>query len=556
MPVVDSDYPEKVKSRIPHEPWLYMANNWKHPNAVNRPYDFHDTSGDQKLDYLLDSDSPLYANNWGNINVLLWARGCLKSTTVLGIIEWLLATYPKSEVLMAAPRESQVHEFVRKFKERTEESGFVNQRVKNKMSHQKFEHDLPGQGSVYSQLMTASAWGDGDASRGYHTHVGIIDEFQDVDEATFSTFFEAIDREMGSVDYFPSIFVIGTPKMANSFFEELWEDSDQKTWDADAGEWEAKQEAAEYKPPDAPDEMDGYSIRGWKIDQYNHPLHDPSKIEMSRSKYSERKFQNEVLANFYTPEDDLLSESDVINCLDEEIEFRDRRRWEDSYVTVGVDWGGGEDEKAAYTAMCVAEHIQNDDGNAETYILDIDFIDKNASKDEEMKALEEKILKYDVDRAVVDEGYASKRREDLQNGTGTMDESGYADLLSGCRFGNVQNKSGVTWADGGRFFTVDKSHTIEQVVDQFKREKIHIPSSLSFGSEDDVGTRMLDQLTAPYKQKKETPSGTKKIRVKSDRNDDAMDAFTYAIIAHRKVGNTGPTVGMTSHNRHNFDDDW
>ncbi|MFL9708933.1 hypothetical protein, partial [Aeromonas veronii] len=74
----------------------------------------------------------------------------------------------------------------------------------------------------YSELKARSAWGEGDGLRGLHSHIGVIDEFQDVDEGTFSVFLEAIDQQVPGFPYFPTIFVIGTPKMAGSFFNTIW----------------------------------------------------------------------------------------------------------------------------------------------------------------------------------------------------------------------------------------------------------------------------------------------------------------------------------------------
>ena len=545
---------EQAFKEMKVDPRKYMLYNWSHPNDPSRNYDFETNDGTPLL-YLADEDSPLKPENWGDINVFLFARGCLKTTSCIGIANWFLDMYPNGEVSNTAPRDDQKGEVVDRFKERAEDSGLSERRVRDKISHQKFKTTVETEDSkgsdtntVYSHLKSRSAWGGGEGLRGLHSHIGIIDEFQDVEESMFSTFLEAIDQELPNNPWVPSIFCIGTPKSENSFFAKLWSMSDRKTWDADKLEWVAQDEAESYG-----ESGDTFEVRGWHIDQYNSPLHDESKIEYKKDTYSKKKFENEVLAKFYSPEDDLITQSNIRENFDKEIRMQNRRIYDESELTIGVDWGGGQREGASKTVISVLEKFDD------TYTLtDIDFLDNTLEPQDEIEKLEEKIIRYNADKVVVDYGHGNKQLKDLQDGNATVDPEGYSKTVKGCQYGNVKNKYNPKWESNTgkkRFFTVDRGFMMESFVDVFKNEDFVIPSEeLDFSERGSKGTLLVDHLTAPHKERKETPSGKKKLKIGSDkgRNDDAFQSLTYAYIAQRLLGSSRQVHKISSRNRRGY----
>jgi hypothetical protein len=585
-----SDPPQELRERLPHEPALWARNFLQHPEDATRGYDFYTTDGDDFLWYLVDDDGPMNPENWGDINILLFARGCLKTWTCTSIACWAADCYPSFEGLATAPVDDQRYEVVERFKDKVEQAGMDSMRTKNALSHQKFRHtvqtNVGNETTAYSSLKSRSAWGDGDKLRGIHAHGGIVDEAQDTDEGMFSTLLEAIDREIPQVDYFPTTFVIGTPKMANTFFHRLWEMSDQKTWDADAdtdhpkrdsGEWIAQSEPQQFLPEalqsekdelterlerlqadDADqstidavqqkiDEIEGFTVRGWHVDQHNSPLHSETDIAFKKETYSKRKFENEVLANFYTPENDLLTNDDVWAAFDDSLQFQPTRRWDDSDVYLTVDWGGGKGEGAASTVVTIGEQAPEEQT---IYIRNIDVLDSGLSHAEERDRIDEYMSQYAVDIGIVDEGYGETTREQLQ------DEYGYdansEQPIYGCWFGNVSDKEEIKWNrfnDEKRFFTSSKTYCVKKFAADFGKRKFVIPKDgLSFDSKQSLGTRILDQLTAPYTERRETQSGRTKLVIKSDRNDDIFDTFTYLWIAANKVDANARTLRTTGSN--------
>jgi len=542
-----------------HDPRLYVQSAWRHPNDQRRNYDFRTTDGEQRLWYLLDDHGPLNPNVWGGINVLLMARGLLKTTALQMILNWAFQFYGPMgfESYQAAPREGQIREFSEKFSEKIEWSGLHAKREKDALEHQKFRFEVDEQ-PVYAHHKADSGWGEGDAMRGPHSHLGVYDEFQDASKRSFNAgFYEVIDQSIAGVPYFPVIFIMGTPKMEGSFFEDIWNRSDQREWvpsRGDRGEWVAQSNPRQYGHGD-----DARLVRGWHVTQRDAPLHSEAEIAAKRDLKDEQEFKNEVLAEFYSPEDHLLSRRHLKACANDELGLVTERRHADAFVTIGVDWGGGDDRNAADTVIIVMEHTQfdADEGSVQdtvtrTYIDDVTFVPQDHSKDEEFHELEERIIQFDADEVVVDDGYGSKRREDLQKGNYTMDPDGYRQLVDALRFGNVSSSTRIKWKDDDAklLATADKTHFAKSFVDFVKSGRLVIPTAdlntSSNAPDTATGKRLYEQLTAPYEERRETSAGKKKATITSKRstNDDAFDAGVYAWMGYH-ADILGPTSTHT-----------
>ena len=577
------DMPKELRTEIPHDVRLYVRNLWQHPENPERAYDFYDGSGEKYFYYLTDERGPLNPNQWSDIVVLLFARGCLKTTTCTMIANWAADCYPNMETLVTAPRRDQTAEVMGRIKQAVEESGLDSRRVRDKETHQKFENsytdDTGETRTTYSEIKSRSAWGEGDGLRGIHSHIAIVDEFQDVDEGMFSVFLETVDRSIPTVDYFPTMFVIGTPKMANSFFHRLWKMSDKREWDEDKKTWVDTEEANEYLPESAKErrreledmissleekegdhsetikkfeeelsEISGFSVTGWHIDQYACPRHSEQEIAFKKAEYSKRKFKNEVEARFYSPENDLLTQDHVESAFLRDEGWYARKTHDENQTFIGVDWGGGDGEGAASTCIVVGE--KQPDGDIKT--LNVDFFDHDLTAQEELERVEDAIISYDANVVVVDEGYGDTNRSNLQDGVATKNPNGY-DNVYGCMYGNVNKKNGVTWSRKGHkdYFTVNRTFMIESFVEDFKRGEITIPKKdLEFGTRSSAGSRLVDNLVAPYTDRVETADGKKKLRVQSDQNDDAFHAFVYMWIAANHVSSKRQVFDVGANNQY------
>jgi hypothetical protein len=232
--------------------------------------------------------------------------------------------------------------------------------------------------------------------------------------------------------------------------------------------------------------------------------------------------------------------------------FTQKRVYEDSEVLVGVDWGGGSGQDASDTVIVVGEKVPTGEGEYNIILRDVEFLDPDLNKQDELEEVEERIRDYEADKIAVDEGYGAKQREDLQNGNNIWNDDGYDDVC-GIIYGNIKDKDEPKFSnssyDDSSYCTVARTHMIENMVSDFKAGRIEIPTEDLTDGRDGTHQKLLDQLTAPYTDRKETSSGKKKLKVMSDRNDDAFQAFVYMWIAAQKFGTTRTLKKVGGHNR-------
>lgn len=568
---------DEMLQRMRHDPRTFVQMTWRHPARPEDRYDFYGPNGEQKLNYLLSDDSPLNPDSWGTINLLKFHRGGLKTTTMGMIQTWATQMFMPQGIktYMTAPREKPpIKGFMKTFKQKVEETGLDAFYETNNEQYQEFVYrreDEHGNTFPVRSVLEADSGYNPDTLRGPHSHIGIIDEFQDIGKPAFDTYSHCIDQELPGVPYFPAIFVIGTPKEEGSFYDELWQQSDQKTWNADTRTWEQQSDVGTYTPSEemledlglaADEELPEREVRGWHLDCYNSPLKSPAEIAQAKQNQSTRKFKNEMEAVFYDSADSLLSESDLRGSsgalFDPEMRFRSERQFDHSTVVVSADWGGGGDDKAADTVILVVEYVdvETDGGDVQTegVVRQATFVDPDKTPQEEVRAVEEAIIGYDAERAVVDFGHGSKRFRDLQDGVGTIDPDGYPQRVKAIRFGNIKNRSDVKWErDSGqrRFATVHKTMVYEKMVEAVKSGEYTFPASqLGFDGRSTKGRKIVRQLTAPHKTFTTTPDGKKKTRIETDdnRNDDLADAFVLAHLGYHEIGSRSidAAVGMTT----------
>jgi len=558
-----SDVDPSVVRKLKSDPRVYVTNAWNDPIETGARYDFTAPDGTE-LTYLLDDDGPLNPDEWADVNLLLMARGCLKSTVTRMIFNWLHDAYPAFDSYFIAPTQDEVTNWTSNFSKNIEESGLqprLNEGV-NKKTYKKFKTYREGADGrdtpVIGEFQTDSGFTP-ESVQGPHSQGGLIDEFQDLNKSVFDRYLPAVDKVHPDVDWFPVIFGIGTPRETGTFFHELWERAEQRTWDADTDEWITQSEAKPYTLGSSqarelgidPDELDAKKIRAWHIDWVNSPLHDDSQIAQAKNTLSEMRFENEILANFYDPEDNLLTASDVQALFDAERAFSEQRVADNATLAIGVDWGGGGDKNAADTVMVAAEQMTFGE-DTETVIRNVNFVDDALSKAEQVREVENWILQYDPDHVVVDYGFGAQAMESLQDGEDTRSPDGY-DSVVACRYGNVQNKADVTWETTSgqqRFFTCDKTRNTSRMVDWLRSGAVTIPSADLSTEPDGPREKLINHLTAAYKTLAETPQGKKKVRIETpaQRNDDALDAFTFCWLALHELSATDYYVGFSASN--------
>jgi len=222
IPELDNDVSPKVKRKLRENPALWVRNALTHPNDPSRDYDFKTTDGDEALTHILDSESWIHPDQWGDINVLLLPRGELKSTSTGWLEAWFHDAFPQAHSYMIAPNKGQVKDFLEPIRETYVEQANMDKRRKtnNKTSQtfKTYQKNEDGEiNPVLGRIQSDSGYSE-ESVRGKHSHLGITDETQDLTQRVFNVYLPSIDMEIPGYDWFPSVFCIGTPKETGSFY--------------------------------------------------------------------------------------------------------------------------------------------------------------------------------------------------------------------------------------------------------------------------------------------------------------------------------------------------
>jgi len=568
IPELSDDVPPEKVRALRQDPKTWVRNALRHPVDPSRPYDFKTEDG-EPLTHLLDERSWLHPSEWADINVLLLARGELKSTSTGWLESWFHDAFPQGHSYLIAPSKDQVIDFLEPIRETYVEQANMESRRKtdNKTSQvfKTYQRDESGDvNPVMGRIQTDSGYSE-KSVRGKHSQIGITDETQDLSERVFNVFLPAIDMGLPHVDWAPTVFCIGTPKESGSFYHDLWERSDKRTWDREQQEWIIQEEVDPYELSaediaDLPgnvelEEDEEYTVHGWHVDWINSPLHSGADIARAKEQMGEMEFANEVLAQFFDPEDNLLSDNDVKATFSTEYNFRDSPHNEDNTTVVVADWGGGADKNASDTIIMAAEEVVYDDDSSEYIVLDINFLDPDQNRiRDEIRTYEQFLMQYDADVGLVDYGYGQQAMESLQHGDDTVDPDGYMETVNAVHYGNVKNKTDIKWVeddDGHQlFFTCDKSRTSTRMVESMRDDEWVIPratsdtSGVSMDTSDADGVRVLEQLTAPYKTLTETKSGKKRVDIETPGNqrDDFFDVMSFGWLAFNEAVDDNESV--------------
>lgn len=569
IPEMGDDVSREVRETLRSDPKLWVRNALRHPVDPSRPYDFKTEDGETSLDHLLSDKSWLNPDEWADINVLLLARGELKSTSTGWIQTWAHDAYPQLHSYYIAPSKDQVIDFYGPIRETyVEQAKMDGRRNTNNKTTQVFKtyrEDEDGDiNPILGRMQTDSGYSE-KSVRGKHSQLGITDETQDLSERVFNVFLPAIDMGLPNADWAPTVFCIGTPKETGSFYHDLWERSDKRTWDAEKGEWIIQEDVDPYElsaedVADLPgnveldDDSEAYTVHGWHVDWINSPLHSTADIARAKEQMGDMEFANEVLAKFFDPEDNLLSDGDVKACFSKTERFRESPRDRDNTVAVVADWGGGADQNASDTVFLAIEEIEYPDGTAEYLVLNVEFLEPDQRNREQIRNYERWLKQYDADVGLVDYGFGEQAMESLQHGDDTIEPDGYMDTVSAVHYGNVKDKTDIKWVEDEQnnnlFFTCDKSRSATRMVESVRDQQWVLPratgetTGLSLNNSGDGGVKLLEQLTAPYKTLTETRKGKKRVDIETPGNhrDDAFDVFTFGWLALNEVSGSDEAV--------------
>jgi len=497
--------------------------------------------------------------------VVVKGRQVEMTETALNISLYFLKNYSNFTVLHAFPRAEQASRYS---KDRLQQSIRTSQRISGPTSMPKLEElksGVKGTSDTVSSInfknentyYIQSAWGNGDALRGIPCDMLSRDEFQDWTDDAIANTSSCLDASNYKID-----FAFGTPKAAGSKYEQLWTSSDQRfyhlkcpgcshyyqiTLETFKTGFMVECPKCKLMSDKRVIMKDGKWIPtkrntdrvGFHVSQLLSPRITREQIELRRAEYSDARFRNEVLGEFFSGAGQPLTEAEVINRCAEPYK-------KDSLATMiqmpkqtfmGLDWGGRNDQKdkGAYTVMTIISKDQQS-GN---YRLEYTERLTNPDMEKQVTYISDMIRLYNCTSVVADWGFGQYQCQKLQKA--------YQSRVKSCFYStNIKNKLKYdtdTW-----MLSVDRNAFLEDIIEVVKRGNLQIPWKTP--SQVDWFIKQVCNTELQYSERTNNVSRTYQKLDKYYPND-ALHSLNYAYIAsvvQLGEGGLGPNVGTQAMN--------
>ena len=429
--------------------------------------------------------------------VVVKGRQVEATETALNISLYYMKNYQHFTVLHAFPRREQVARYSR---------GRLQTSVKDSLPD---PHDPPGphrKGALAKLLSDEknaadtvsevafknrntyymySAWGDADALRGISADMLSRDEFQDWSDNAIANTASCLDHSDYQIE-----FSFGTPKSAGSKFEQLWLSSDQRYYHPkclNCGDhFRITMENLKYgfmvecpKCHHVQDKRLAISKGKWiptvdtkrcqrvgfHVSQLLSPNITKEQILQRQAEYSDARFKNEVLGEFYSGAGVPLEYSEVVARCAEPYRNRDfaTNIVSPTQTYMGLDWGGRSNtkDKGAYTVVTILNKQQ--DGK---YF--VEYAERILTPDLEKQVLYISDLArlYNCVSIVADWGFGQYQVQKLQ--------SMFQNKVKSCFYStNIKNK--LKYDEQTWMLSIDRNSWLEELIDVVKRGQLAIP---------------------------------------------------------------------------------
>ena len=381
-------------------------------------------------------------NDITKVIVLKCSRKVEKTETICNILLYGLLNIPYFNAVYTAPRQPQVSRFVEErfngaMMSSVNNGCLLKQRIKTSVSHQTFDVGARSLNHFYAY----SNWGDAHGLLGIAADLCCIDEYQDCDPDVLPMLMEMLTQSN-----FKIVLVSGTAREQGSEFWRLWESSTKGEWDGN--QWVHQNGGA----------TQVQNIYGYHITQLIHPSVSDADIEQKRGTYSPRRFQNEVLGEFFAGSAKPLTFDVALNCIDPN-KFPAESLAIPAESVMGIDWG--------LTTTIV---ICSKDGKE---ILNAIRIEARGDGElDEVARIKELILRYNCVKVVCDIGYGARQTKELQ------DE--FADRVCSCYYSSrpmtpYQFKRRDNNRNIINMAVVDRTTYVEKTLEIIKNKEISLP---------------------------------------------------------------------------------
>lgn len=390
-----------------------------------------------------------------------------------------------------------------------------------------------------------SLYGDGDGARGIAGDAVLFDEVQDISQNAIEN---TIKNTSHSQIYYEEYemrgqaYFFGTPKEAGSYYQTMWLMSDMKKWHVTCTNPDCCEEQLVTfnhikQVPDKPDryrfechycgtELDRNKGRwlptnpeataGWSGYHYSQlyfPHNTATSIMMDYRTMGADRFANEVLGEFYSGAKKPLTRE----IIDRNSDFTIPMSFSsEDFTYMGVDWGGG---VASKTIVHIIRPT-DDDRFEIVYAEEI----KEQDFEKKLNYIGQLMNQFRVEKTVVDMGYGAYENDWLYERFGSM--------VNACRYSNFEREPHKKKRDGKNIIMVDRTFTIDKIVDMFHKERFIIPRLNK--TEWEI---FIDHYVAIEVEYKVSMNGTGKKIYTHKTPDDALHALTYAYLAWKEANN-------------------
>ncbi len=483
--------------------------------------------------------------------------------TALNISLYFLKNYSNFTILHAFPRAEQASKYSTDRLQQAIRTAQKNSKGTSKLEELKSK--IKGAKEAISSIQfhneniyyIQSAWGQGDALRGIPADMLSRDEFQDWTDDAIANTNSCLDHSKYQID-----FAFGTPKDAGSKFEQLWLSSDQRYYHLkcpgcshyfvitlDNFKTEFMVECPKCKKLNDKriimkdgkwiPTVSGTKRVGFHVSQLLSPAITREQIALRQSEYSDARFRNEVLGEFYSGAGAPLTEREVAERCGEPykaMDFSSMIQMPDQ-TFMGLDWGGRNDkkDKGAYTVVTIISKNQK----AGKYKLEYTERLTDPDLEKQVSYIINLIRIFNSTSVVADWGFGQYQCQKLQKA--------YQSRVKSCFYStNIKNKLKYdtdTW-----MLSVDRNSFLEDIIEIVKRGNLVIPFKYPYKSDWFIKQICNTELIYSSKQGNISRSYEKRDRYAPN---DALHSLNYAYIAsyvQLGEGGLGPGAGNNAIN--------
>lgn len=437
-------------------------------------------------------------NDTTKVIVLKCSRKVEKTETICNLLLYGLLNIPYFNAVYTAPRQPQVSRFVEErfngaMMSSVNNGCLLKQRIKSSVSHQTFDVGAKSLNHFYAY----SNWGDAHGLLGIAADMCCIDEYQDSDPDVLPMLIEMLTQSN-----YKLVLVSGTAREQGSEFWRLWETSTKAEWDGE--QWVHSNGH----------DTQVQNIIGYHITQVMHPDVSDADIEQKRGTYTPRRFQNEVLGEFFAGSAKPLTFDVALGVIDSDM-FPVESVQIPEETVMGIDWG-----------LTTTVVILSADGSR---ILNAIRVEARGDGDlDEVSRIKELILRYNSRKVVCDIGYGARQVKELQEEFGERVCSCYYSSrpMTPYEFKKRDNNRNII-----NMAVIDRTTYIEKTLEIIKNKEIVLPfkdrelewvihewCAINSSVEDDMksGRQRRSQSLTKYGR---------------DGDDHAFHSLLYALIA-------------------------